>query len=108
LEEIMLGKIRYLHHLVPSDNLCMAGGVALNVVANSRCLKEGPFKKLFVQPAAGDAGTCLGAAAIAHVRYTNARPKQKRLDHAYLGPANSVDKTFHTLQSSGVRFRDYR
>ena len=57
LEEILLTKVRYLHSRVPSDNLCMAGGVALNVVANGRCLREGPFKRLFVQPAAGDAGT---------------------------------------------------
>lgn len=63
LEDILLAKVRYLHTCVPSKNLCMAGGVALNVVANSRCLKEGPFKRLFVQPAAGDAGGCLGAAA---------------------------------------------
>ena len=63
LEEVLLGKVRYLHGLARSENLCMAGGVALNVVANSRCLNDGPFKRLFVQPAAGDAGGCLGAAA---------------------------------------------
>src|SRR5438067_3055556 len=72
LEEIMLGKVRYLHDHAPSDNLCMAGGVALNVVANARCLREGPFKRLFVQPAAGDAGGCLGAAAVAHRRRSGA------------------------------------
>src|SRR5204862_7010948 len=64
LEDILLPKVRYLHGRAPSDNLCMAGGVALTVVANSRCLNEGPFKHLFVQPAAGDAGGCLGAAAV--------------------------------------------
>ena len=67
LEEVLLSKVRYLHSIFPSENLCMAGGVALNVVANSRCLSEGPFKRMFVQPAAGDAGGCLGAAAVAHV-----------------------------------------
>ena len=77
LEDILLAKVRYLHDQVPSENLCMAGGVALNVVANSRCLAEGPFKRLFVQPAAGDAGGCLGAAAVAHVRKTGARPAWK-------------------------------
>jgi carbamoyltransferase len=74
LEVILRAKVRYLHGIAPSDNLCMAGGVALNVVANSRCLNDGPFKHLFVQPAAGDAGGCLGAAAVAHVRRTGARP----------------------------------
>ena len=86
LEEILLAKVRYLHGIAPSDNLCMAGGVALNVVANSRCLNEGPFKHLFVQPAAGDAGGCLGAAAVAHVRRTGTRPCQQRLRQIYLGP----------------------
>jgi carbamoyltransferase len=86
----------------------MAGGVALNVVANSRCLQEGPFKRLFVQPAAGDAGGCLGAAAVAHVRNSGARPSQERLQHAYLGPSNPSDEVWHILNSSGVKFRDYR
>jgi carbamoyltransferase len=108
LEDILLAKVRYLHTRVPSENLCMAGGVALNVVANSRCLKEGPFKRLFVQPAAGDAGGCLGAAAVAHVRNSGARPCQERLQHAYLGPANPSDEVWHILHSSGVEFRDYR
>lgn len=108
LEEILLSKVRYLHSRVPSENLCMAGGVALNVVANSRCLKEGPFKRLFVQPAAGDAGGCLGAAAIAHVRHSGQRPCQERLQHVYLGPSNPADETWHILNSSGVRFLDFR
>ena len=108
LEEIMLGKVRYLHALVPSENLCMAGGVALNVVANSRCLREGPFKRLFVQPAAGDAGGCLGAAAVAHCRRSGTTPCQERLQHVYLGPSNPVEDTYHLLTSSGVKFRDFR
>ncbi len=108
LEEILLSKVRYLHSRVPSDNLCMAGGVALNVVANSRCLNEGPFKRLFVQPAAGDAGGCLGAAAIAHVRRSGQRPCQERLQHVYLGPSNSIDETGHLLNASGIRFLDFR
>lgn len=108
LEEVLLAKARYLYGLFPSENLCMAGGVALNVVANSRCLNEGPFKHLFVQPAAGDAGGCLGAAAMAHVRRVGARPCQERLRHVYLGPSNSVDETWRILQASGVKYRDYR
>jgi carbamoyltransferase len=108
LEDILLAKVRYLHGLVPSENLCMAGGVALNVVANSRCLNEGPFKHLFVQPAAGDAGGCLGAAAVAHVRATGARPSRERMQHAYLGPSNAADETWDILNASGVKFRDFR
>ena len=56
----------------PRANLCMAGGVALNCVANGRILREGPFERLFVQPAAGDAGGCLGAAALAHAQLDRA------------------------------------
>jgi carbamoyltransferase len=108
LEEVLLNKVRYLHRRAPSDNLCMAGGVALNVVANSKCLNEGPFKRLFVQPAAGDAGACLGAAAIAHVRRVGATPCQERLRHVYLGPSNTVQEIRRILDASGVRYQDYR
>lgn len=108
LEEVLLEKARYLHSRYPSENLCMAGGVALNVVANSRCLREGPFQRLFVQPAAGDAGGAVGAAAIAHVRTTGRAPLRKRLDHAYLGPCGSADEAFRILNSSSAKFLDYR
>lgn len=108
LEEILLEKVRYLHSRVPSENLCMAGGVALNVVANSRCLREGPFKKLFVQPAAGDAGGAVGAAAAAHVRLLGSAPFCKRLDHVYLGPANSSSEVYELLSTSSAGFLDYR
>lgn len=108
LEEVLLAKVRYLHGRVRSDNLCMAGGVALNVVANSRCLREGPFKRLFVQPAAGDAGGCLGAAAMAHVRRSGESPCRQQLIQVFLGPANPVEETGHILNSSGVRFQDFR
>ncbi len=107
LEEVLLDKISYLHDAAPSENLCMAGGVALNVVANSKCLNEGPFKKLFVQPAAGDAGACLGAAAIAHVRRTGSRPAQGQLQHVYLGPSTPVQEIRRILNSTGVPYQDY-
>ena len=108
LEEILLEKTRYLHSQYPSDNLCMAGGVALNVVANGRCLREGPFKQLFVQPAAGDAGGSVGAAALAHVRFTGNPPLVKKLDHVYLGPANSVSDAYRFLKVSSAKFEDFR
>jgi carbamoyltransferase len=108
LEEIMLEKTRYLHTKFPSENLCMAGGVSLNVVANSRCLKEGPFKRLFVQPAAGDAGGSVGAAAMAHARLTGEPPLVKSLEHVYLGPANSVSDAYKLLKASSAKFQDFR
>jgi carbamoyltransferase len=108
LEEILLEKTRYLHTKFPSENLCMAGGVALNVVANGRCLREGPFKRLFVQPAAGDAGGSVGAAALAHVRVTGNPPLVKKLEHVYLGPANSVSDAYRFLKVSSAKFQDFR
>src|SRR3954470_365646 len=62
LEEVLLDLARWVHARTREPNLCMAGGVALNCVANSRLAAEGPFEHIWVQPAAGDAGTALGAA----------------------------------------------
>lgn len=61
-EEAMLRSARYLHELTGMNNLCLAGGVALNCVGNGRILREGPFENIWIQPAAGDAGGALGAA----------------------------------------------
>lgn len=108
LEDILLAKTRYLHSKVPSENLCMAGGVALNVVANRRCLKEGPFKRLFVQPAAGDAGGSVGAAAIAHVRLTGEAPIRQQQSHVYLGPASSASEAHQLLEATSAKYQDFR
>jgi carbamoyltransferase len=62
LEEVLLDLVEWLHERTGEDRLTMAGGVALNCVANSRLIREGPFDEVWVQPAAGDAGTALGAA----------------------------------------------
>ncbi len=64
-EEVMLRMTRTAHRVTGLDALCLAGGVALNCVGNGRILREGPFKKIWIQPAAGDAGGALGAAALA-------------------------------------------
>jgi len=61
-EEIMLRCARHVHQTTGMDNLCLAGGVALNCVGNGKILREGPFKNIWIQPAAGDAGGALGAA----------------------------------------------
>lgn len=89
-EEIVLRMARTSHALTGESALCMAGGVALNAVANGRVLREAPFKKIWIQPAAGDAGGALGAAMLGHCRYfEGARPGSMRGDamqRAYLGP----------------------
>jgi carbamoyltransferase len=107
LEEILTEKVSYLHNEVPVDNLCLAGGVALNCVANGKILKNGPFKHLFVQPAANDAGGAIGAAAIAHVHLTGERPKQNKLEHAYWGPSYSSSEIQTLLDSTPIKYENY-
>jgi len=68
-EEIMLKMVRHVHKLTGQENLCLAGGVALNCVGNGRILREGPFKRFWVQPASGDAGGALGAALLIWYKY---------------------------------------
>ncbi len=87
-EEVVLRMVRDLHRRTGMKNLCMAGGVALNCVANGRIVREGPFENLWVQPAAGDAGSALGAALFAHCCVLK-NPRNFRMDHAYWGPQYS-------------------
>jgi carbamoyltransferase len=78
-EEAVLRSARFVHRLTGETNLCMAGGVALNCVANGRILRETPFEQLWVQPAAGDAGGSLGAAlAVWHRLHGKARSVSRR------------------------------
>ena len=65
-ETILLKMVRHVHALTGLTDLCLAGGVALNCVANGVILREGPFERLWVQPAAGDAGGALGVALLIH------------------------------------------
>ncbi|HEV8585231.1 MAG TPA: carbamoyltransferase C-terminal domain-containing protein [Methylomirabilota bacterium] len=108
LEEILLAKVRYLHARVPSEHLCLAGGVALNCVAVGRIVREGPFRRVFVQPAASDAGGALGAAALAHVRLTGRRPDPGPLRHVFLGPAWEADEIARLFESSAAGVEDFR
>ena len=88
-EEVVLRLARTLHRELGTDYLCLAGGVALNCVANGRILREGPFKDIWIQPAAGDAGGALGAALIAWHEYHD-QPRQVNghdaMQGSYLGP----------------------
>ena len=83
-EEIVLTMARALHAETGLEHLCLAGGVALNSVANGRILRETPFKDLFVQPAAGDGGGALGAALFAQ-HCVLGKPRSFRMEHAYWG-----------------------
>ncbi|HBO96448.1 MAG TPA: hypothetical protein DE315_08515 [Candidatus Omnitrophica bacterium] len=89
-EEIMVKAACHVHKVTGKDNLCLAGGVALNCVGNGKILKKTPFKNIWIQPAAGDAGGALGAALLVWYQYLgNARHADNRQDFqkgSFLGP----------------------
>jgi carbamoyltransferase len=89
-EIVMLRMARHIHKVTGQENLCLAGGVALNCVANGRILREGPFKNMWIQPAAGDAGSALGAALFVWHQYLGnprqADGKRDFMQGSYLGP----------------------
>jgi carbamoyltransferase len=105
-EEIVLRMARHVHRETGMENLCLAGGVALNCVANGRLLREGPFKRLWIQPAAGDAGGAVGVAlVIEHKVYGTARRQRSEGDGmkgSYLGPAFSDEEIARFLGASGA------
>src|SRR2546425_3352185 len=105
-EEIVLRMARHVQCETGMENLCLAGGVALNCVANGRLLREGPFKRLWVQPAAGDAGRAVGVAlAIEHKVLGNPRYQRSAGDGmrgSYLGPAFSDDEIARFLVATGA------
>ena len=116
-EEIMLRMARHVHRATGMKNLVLAGGVALNCVGNGRILREGPFEKIWIQPAAGDAGGALGAALFVwhqlldHERQVDPQDSQ---GGSLLGPAfdddaikaflSSVGATYHSFDSDEVLF----
>jgi carbamoyltransferase len=110
-EEIMLRMVGALHRETGRENLCLAGGVALNCVANGRVLREGPFRRIWIQPAAGDAGGALGAAQLAWYRHnggSRASPTGgDAMRGAYLGPAFSDQEIEDFLRSEGAVYQRY-
>jgi carbamoyltransferase len=107
-EEVMLRLARTLHRETGSDNLCLAGGVALNCVGNGRILREGPFRGLWIQPAAGDAGGAVGAALLATHRLEGRARKTSPPDDAtkggYLGPAFSNEEVERFLKAQDAPY----
>lgn len=106
-EEIVLRMANYVCKETGMKNLCLAGGVALNCVANGRLLKEGPFDDIWIQPAAGDAGGAIGAALIIWHQYLeNERiiPHSDKMNGAYLGPEYSEEEILDFLNSHKIPF----
>ena len=108
-EEVVLRLARHARALTGEKHLCLAGGVALNCVANGRLLREGIFERLWIQPAASDAGGALGAALAAwHTERNQNTPPPKKTDTmrgSLLGPEYTEEEIEATLRSHGAKFR---
>jgi len=103
LEDTALKLLRGLYERTGEENLCMAGGVAFNSVMNGRIMCESPFKRYFVQPAAGDAGCSLGAALLIHHQLLK-QPRGFKMEHVYYGPGFSSADCEKVLAQAGLKF----
>ncbi len=112
IEEIVLKLVKKLSQDIKSENLCLAGGVALNCVANGKIIKENLFKNIWIQPAAGDAGGAIGAAiAFWYQELKNKRTvtKKDKMKGAYLGPFynnEEIEKTLNNLKGNFKKFSE--
>ena len=109
-EEIMLRMAQHVHSETGMKHLCLAGGVALNCVANGRILREGPFEDLWIQPAAGDAGGALGVASFVWYQLLGNPRTPQPLDSqqaSFLGPQASEDEIQVFLNETGARYRHF-
>lgn len=107
VEEVMLKTAHHVHKLTGSKNLCLAGGVALNCVANGRILREGPFENVWIQPAAGDAGGALGSALMVWHQLLDqprsVQPNDQQLG-SLLGPQYATDDIRAFLDRVGATY----
>lgn len=103
VEEYFIHLANKLHERTRSTNLCIAGGVGLNSVANGRLVDETPFKKIFIQPAAGDSGTSLGAALWIKHKILNIK-NRFILKNAFLGPGYATQEYHAELKNSSLPF----
>jgi carbamoyltransferase len=109
LEAAVLKLARWLHERTRVSDLCMAGGVALNCVMNARIRDDGPFRRVWVQPAAGDAGTAMGAALWVDARQRQGTQARRYvMNHALLGPSYTDDEIQSFLDWSRLPYRKLR
>lgn len=105
-EQIILKMADRAHRQTGSDNLVLAGGVALNSVANGRLMRESPFKQIYIQPAAGDSGGALGAALYVH-HVVLGKPRSFVQEHCYWGAQYSDAQTAEALAAWGFPYRHF-
>ena len=107
-EEVMLRTSRHIHKLTGQKNLCLAGGVALNCVANGKVLREGPFENIWIQPSAGDAGGALGAALRIWYKYLGNKRSADNIHDSqkgsYLGPEYNDSYIENYLKTSNIPY----
>jgi len=103
-EDVVIKAANYLYRRTKLKKLCMAGGVALNCVANYKILKETPFENIFIQPGAGDGGGALGAALYVWHCLLN-KPRSFVLNHSFWGKEYSADEIGGFLDKKGVKYR---
>ena len=103
-EEIFFHLLNQLHGNVPFENLAFAGGCALNSVANGKLFDRTPFRRTYIQPAAGDEGLAIGAALHAYHSVLK-QPRRHELKQSYLGPEFSDSRILSALQSAGLQGR---
>ncbi|MCA8979323.1 MAG: carbamoyltransferase [Planctomycetes bacterium] len=103
-EEILLKMVAHLHEITGLKHLCLAGGVALNSVANYKILRQGPFDEVYIHPAPGDDGGSVGAAYWAY-NHLLRQPRGPALDHAYLGSSYTDDEIREFLESNDIEYQ---
>ena len=104
LEEVVIELLNRLYDKLRIPNLCYAGGVAFNCVANGMILERTPFKDIYIQPAAGDAGLAIGAAQYVHHQVLR-NPRDLGMEHAYWGPEHTPDRIRNALDQAGLAYR---
>jgi carbamoyltransferase len=103
-EEVFFHLLQGVHQRMPDENLAMAGGCALNSVANGKIFSRTPFRRTWIQPAAGDEGLAVGAALYAYHAILK-QPRREQMNHAYLGPEFSATQIESALKSAGVKYQ---
>ncbi|MBN2331113.1 MAG: carbamoyltransferase [Candidatus Aenigmarchaeota archaeon] len=106
-EDVIMKLLDHLHIMTKCDTLCMAGGVALNSVMNGKILRNTPFKRMFIQPAAGDGGTSLGAALYLYHSVLG-RERGYVQSHSYFGPAYSREEIKAFLKENGIKHSEFK
>lgn len=106
-EEVLLSMARQAHRETGLRTLCMAGGVALNSVANGKILRETPFEEIYVQPSAGDGGGAIGAALYAY-HIVLGKPRTFVMEHAYWGEEHGPGEIERFLNANNIRYEQFR